>query len=145
MMKLVRESDYVSALRELASRIGPSRADCVVGIKRSGLFPAVFLSHALTLPMFADGEIDAIPPSLGRVLLVDAVVRTGRSIDKVKRRLVRAGHSVQVAVLYKENASSYEVDFFLEAYPALVHFFYERLRWEPGEEAAKLAPLEPER
>jgi hypoxanthine phosphoribosyltransferase len=141
MMKWVGEAEYVQALRRLAAQVAGAQAHCVVGIKRSGLFPAVFLSHALTLPMFACAEIDAIPRELERVLLVDTVVRTGRSIEKPKRRLLRAGHAVTVAVLYRENGSDYPADHFLESYPALVHFFYERLRWEPGEAQASVEPL----
>ncbi|HZU95914.1 MAG TPA: phosphoribosyltransferase family protein, partial [Planctomycetota bacterium] len=101
------------------------------GIKRSGFFPAVYLSHQLGLPMFADAETSQIPERMGHVLLVDAVVNTGKTMERVKRRLLRAGKTVTTAVLYKENSSSYGVDRFLEVHTDLVHFFYERLPWPP--------------
>lgn len=136
MMRYVRAPEYLEALDRLAARLEGLRGaedQAIVGIKRSGLFPAVFLSHRLGFPMFADGEVAAIPAKLSRVLLVDAVVNTGKTMERVKRRLVRGGRSVTTAVLYKENASSYPVDHWLEVHEALVHFFYERLRWEPKE------------
>jgi hypoxanthine phosphoribosyltransferase len=134
MMRYVRAPEYLSALDRLARRLEGQDFDAVLGVKRSGLFPAVYLSHRLGLPMFADAEAGAIPERLVRVLLVDSVVRTGRSLERVKRRLLRRGKRVTTAVLYKENSSEYAVDHFLESHTDLVHFFYERLRWEPRED-----------
>ena len=133
MMRYVRAPEYLAAIEKLATKLASAEADAVLGIKRSGLFPAVFLSHKLGLPMFADAEIDAIPKKLAHVLVVDAVANTGKTMERVRRRLLRAGKRVTTAVLYKENATPYEVDFFLETQSDLVHFFYERLRWEPRE------------
>jgi hypoxanthine phosphoribosyltransferase len=141
MMKYVREPEYHDALRRLAAALEPARWDAVVGLKRSGLFPAVFLSHQLRLAMYADSEVESLPAKFERVLLVDAVVNTGKSIAKVKRALLSAGKTVTTAVLYKENDSAYAVDVFLERYPALVHFFYERLAWQPGANGGMAAPL----
>ena len=131
MMRYVRGPEYLEALERLRDRLQGVRADAVVGIKRSGFFPAVFLSHQLGLPMFADAETDQIPPTLKTLLLVDAVARTGKTMERVKRRLLRAGKDVVTAVLYKENSSDYRVDHFLEVHTDLVHFFYERLPWPP--------------
>ena len=133
MMRYVRGPELLAALETLSGRIDPSGLQAVVGIKRSGLFPAVFLSHRLGLPMFVDAEVGEIPARLERVLLVDAVVRTGRSLERVRRRLLRRGKRVTTAVLYKENGSAHPVDHFLEVHTDLVHFFYERLRWTPSE------------
>ena len=132
MMRYVRGPEFLAALERLRDRLKDAPCDAVVGIKRSGFFPAVFLSHQLGLPMFADAEVEKIPGDLRRILLVDAVTRSGRTMERVKRRLLRAGKEVATAVLYKENASPYEVDHFLEVHSDLVHFFYERLRWEPA-------------
>jgi hypoxanthine phosphoribosyltransferase len=136
MMRYVRAPEYHAALERLAKKLEPVEVDCVLGIKRSGLFPAVFLSHRLGLPMFVDAEAGAIPKKHGRVLVVDAVVNSGRTLERLRRRLLRSGKAVVTAVLYKENQTSYPVDHFLETHEDLVHFFYERLRWEPAPEKA---------
>jgi len=132
-MRYVRGPELLEALERLRELVKGVPADAVCGIKRSGFLPAVYLSHQLGLPMFADAEVGEIPEKLARVLLVDAVVNTGKTMERVKRRLMRAGKSVTTAVLYKENSSAYVVDFHLEVASDLVHFFYERLPWPPRE------------
>lgn len=131
MMRYVRGPEFLAALERLREAVKDARADAVVGIKRSGFFPAVYLSHQLGVPMFADAEVDEIPERLHRILLVDSVARSGRTMERVKRRLLRAKKDVVTAVLYKENATSYAVDHCLEVHTDLVHFFYERLPWTP--------------
>src|SRR5271170_1912868 len=106
MMRHVRGPEFLEALERLRDRLKDVPADAVCGIKRSGFFPAVYLSHQLGLPMFADAEVDEIPARLARVLLVDSVARSGKTMERVKRRLIRAGKTVTTAVLYKENSSS---------------------------------------
>jgi hypoxanthine phosphoribosyltransferase len=133
MMRYVRGPEFIATLERLRDVLRNVPADAVCGIKRSGFFPAVYLSHQLGLPMFADAEIEQIPERLERILLVDSVARTGRTMEKVKRRLLRAGKDVVTAVLYKENASTYAVDHHLEVHSDLVHFFYERLAWTPAD------------
>jgi adenine/guanine phosphoribosyltransferase-like PRPP-binding protein len=130
-MRYVRGPEYLEALGRLREAVKDVAADAVVGIKRSGFFPAVYLSHQLGVPMFADAEIDRIPETIRRVLLVDSVARTGKTMERVKRRLLVAGKEVTTAVLYLENATSYRVDRHLEVATDLVHFFYERLPWTP--------------
>lgn len=132
-MRYVRGPEFLAALERLRDAMKAVPADAVVGIKRSGFFPGVFLSHQLGLPMFADAEVAQIPPELERILLVDSVARSGRTMERVKRRLLRAGKDVTTCVLYKENSTDYEVDHFLEVHTDLVHFFYERLPWTPSE------------
>lgn len=132
MMRYIRGPEFLAALERLAARIDAGTLDAVVGIKRSGLFPGVYLSHQLGRPFFADVEIDKIPAELPRVLLVDAVVRSGRTMERVRRRLLRLEKSVTTAVLYRERDTAYPVDHWLEAHDDLVHFFYEKLPWTPS-------------
>jgi adenine/guanine phosphoribosyltransferase-like PRPP-binding protein len=130
-MRYVRGPELLEALERFKEAVKDVPADAVCGIKRSGFFPAVYVSHQLGLPMFADAETGQIPERMARILLVDAVVNTGKTMERVKRRLLRGGKTVTTAVLYKENSSSYGVDRFLEVHTDLVHFFYERLPWPP--------------
>lgn len=135
-MRYVRGPEFLASLEALRDRVKSVPVDAVCGIKRSGFFPAVFLSHQLGIPMFADAEIPQIPDSIRRILLVDSVARSGRTMERVKRRLLRANKEVVTAVLFKENATDYAVDHFLEAHSDLVHFFYERLPWTPRDQAS---------
>jgi hypothetical protein len=64
--------------------------DAVAGIKRSGLFPAVFLSQQLDLPMFAGREVEAFPyPRLRVPLIVDTCAWSGGSIRRMAGKLER--------------------------------------------------------
>jgi hypoxanthine phosphoribosyltransferase len=66
--------------------------DSVVGIQRSGLFPAVFLSQQLNLPMFVASEFESFPyPRLHAPLVVDTVAWSGGTMRRVLRRLERKG------------------------------------------------------
>ncbi|TXC71458.1 purine phosphoribosyltransferase [Sphingomonas ginsenosidivorax] len=106
--------------RLLADRLADARVDGVVGIARSGLVPAVMLSHMLGVRPFAVLDIarthsDAIradksqPANHGalglermrgrRVLLVDDVVGQGLTLDAACRVLVQAGADPVTATL----------------------------------------------
>jgi len=76
--------------------------DSVIGMKRSGLFPAVFLSEQLRLPMLVNTELDSYPyPRLCRPLLVDTTAWTGSSLRRAVARLERLGvRQVRVLVMF---------------------------------------------
>ncbi|MBN2083235.1 hypothetical protein JW859_13635 [bacterium] len=86
-----RYLETVERFRGLFKTITP-RPDSVVGIKRSGLFPAVFLSHVFALPMFTDGEAKVFPyPKFARPVVVDLAVWSGGSMRHTYGRLARSG------------------------------------------------------
>jgi orotate phosphoribosyltransferase len=90
----VSEVRYFEALQALvaAVRALEPRPDSVVGIKRSGLFPAVVISHQLKLPMFTDGEAKVYPyPKFQLPVVVDTTVWSGASARRVQARLKRRG------------------------------------------------------
>jgi hypoxanthine phosphoribosyltransferase len=84
----------LALVEQLCARAAALRpaADSVVGIKRSGLFPAVVLSHRLKLPFFTATEAKYFPyPRLASPLIVDTVAWTGETIRRCQHRLERAG------------------------------------------------------
>lgn len=112
--------------RLLADRLADARIDGVVGIARSGLVPAVMLSHMLGVRPFAVLDIarthsDAIRAdksqpanhgSLGlermrghRVLLVDDIVGQGLTLDAARRDLLDAGIDPVTATLVVNRAN----------------------------------------
>lgn len=106
-------AELVEAVRELAER-----PDSIIGIKRSGLFPAVYLSEVLKLPMFTDYEAQKFPwPRLRSPLVVDTVAWSGGSIRHTLKQLSTTGaQRAQVMVFFSrcEPAPG------LEAYGAMV-------------------------
>ena len=106
--------------RLLCDRLEGSQIAGVVGIARSGLVPAVMLSHMLGVRPFAVLDIarthsDAVDAeksrpanrgSLGleelrgrRVLLVDDIVGQGLTLEAARRALIAAGSDPVTAVL----------------------------------------------
>lgn len=86
-----RYFDLLDRLLELARTLTPA-VDSVVGVKRSGLFPAVYLSQQLELPMFINTELAGFPyPRLQRPLVVDTSAWTGESLRRTLARLARRG------------------------------------------------------
>jgi hypoxanthine phosphoribosyltransferase len=88
-----RYFELLDRLLGLAHSLDPP-PDSVVGIKRSGLFPAVYLSQQLDLPMFVNTELAGFPyPRLSQPLVVDTSAWTGESIRRTLARLARRGVS----------------------------------------------------
>lgn len=112
--------------RLLADRLTGLEIEGVVGIARSGLVPAVMLSHRMGVRPFAVLDIvrtdsDAVeagksqPADRGalgleamrgrRVLLVDDIVGQGLTLDAGRRALVAAGAEPITAVLVVNHAN----------------------------------------
>jgi hypothetical protein len=95
---IVTSERYLGLLGRLhaaAAALGPP-VDSVVGIKRSGLFPAVVLSHSLKLPFFTATEAKHFPyPRLQWPLVLDTVAWTGETIRRCQYRLERAGVPIE--------------------------------------------------
>ena len=104
------EQTYLALLEKLAlvARGLAPAPDCVIGMKRSGLFPAVFLSHQLGLPMLVDSETKSFPSQKFKLpLIVDTTCWNGRSLRVVYNRLVKAGvHEVRSLVMYARSDPS---------------------------------------
>ena len=118
----------LDSLLDLVTGLDPA-PDAVVGIKRSGLFPAVYLSHRLELPMFTDSEARSLPyPRLSRPVVVDTAVWSGKSVRRTQARLQRCGvPEVPVAVIWARADPFPEVDglHYLELNTRIMHFWYE--------------------
>jgi hypoxanthine phosphoribosyltransferase len=101
----------LDALRDATRALEPA-PDCVVGIKRSGLFPAVYLSQQCDLPMFINTELASFPyPRLSAPLVVDTTAWTGATIRRAIARLQRRGVSeVRVLVMIARESPPPQVE-----------------------------------
>jgi len=72
-------------LGQLTNKIRASKQeyDLIAGITRGGLVPAVMLSHKLNTPMMAMSPLDVLPADK-RILVVDEIYDTGKTLDKVQ-------------------------------------------------------------
>lgn len=107
------------------------KPDCIVGIGRGGLIPAVYMSDRLEVRKlyafkveYYKGEIRGKKPIVtqmppvsrikGNVLLVDDVADTGRTLLLVKKLLEKHAKVVKTATLHYKPQSVIKPDFFAQ-------------------------------
>ncbi|MFT3861808.1 phosphoribosyltransferase [Micropruina sp.] len=124
---------FGAASRELASTVATSgfRPDVIVAVARGGLVAAgalayalgVKLADAMNVEFYTDVATTLPDPVLlaplldiesiagRRVLVVDDVADSGRTMDLVMKILLANGAEVRTAVLYTKPTSVFQVDF----------------------------------
>jgi hypoxanthine phosphoribosyltransferase len=125
----IAQEAFVADIRTLAARLAADTAwapTFLIGIGRGGLVPAVFLSHATGLAMlsvdvsshvaeFSDDALIRLAARTRdgeRLLFLDDINDTGRTIGQLRRALVAAGAvpgSIRFATLLDNLRSSERV------------------------------------
>ena len=119
--------------RILSLDIEPFHA--LFALKRSGWVLGAMLSNRLRLPVFTRSEIESIPEGFERILVVDTVSWTGRSLRRSASRLRDAGAEfVHAAVLFAHEKHDVGVEFDVTVGDVCLHipvfFFHEGFRYE---------------
>ena len=129
--ELIGVDDYTALLdelRQLAASLIPA-PECVIGMKRSGLFPAVYLSHQLELPMLVESEIRSMPcGKFSTALLADTTAWKGKSLRRATLKLERAGvEVVHIVAMFSRREPPPDVPglCFLRRADAIPRFWYE--------------------
>lgn len=124
-MTYVSHADFAADVIALAKQLAADRSwrpDFVIGIGRGGLVPGTYLSHATGLPMLSIDHSSQVPAFAAalvvqlaartrtgeRLLFVDDINDSGRTIEHLRAALAEAGHveeRVRFAVLI-DNISS---------------------------------------
>jgi hypothetical protein len=130
---------FIELLPQLAAatRALSPPPDSVIGAKRSGLFPAVYLSYQLKLPMFTSGELPAFPAGrLVRPLVVDTMSWSGGGLRGVLGALERMGvvEPRALVMFARDPLPDVRGLHYVHTSDRIVHFWYE-LRERPAEEA----------
>ncbi len=136
---VVRYVELLVRLAHAASCIQP-RVDSVIGVIRSGLFPATYLSHQFDWPLFTSADAKRLPlERLRHPLIVDTTIWSGGTMRRLYNRLTRLGAQPQVLAMFARAHPIPAVDRlnYLELSARIPRFWYE----EPdgaGDELAKL-------
>ena len=126
----IPQEQFVADIRTLSARLAADAwmPDFLIGIGRGGLVPAVFLSHATGLPMlsvdFSSQVEDFSGAPLARLaartrdgeklLFLDDINDTGRTIAQLRRTLAEAGAvsgSIRFATLLDNIRSGERVEY----------------------------------
>jgi hypoxanthine phosphoribosyltransferase len=122
-MKKVTYGEVARAVDDILKGCGPALdgIEFVVGVSRGGLFPAMVVSTALVKPLvvaYIDKQdnvhFDRAEWIRGkRVLLVDDIVRTGKTMNKIKELLLKEGafSVTTLAPYYLKDAWRYAPDY----------------------------------
>ncbi len=116
-------SSYHKDMQALQSKVGKD-FDCIVAIKRSGWMLGSFLSNQLDKPVFTVSEIDSIPKNYKRCLIVDDKICTGKSINRVARKLTKRGMFCKTACMYVEK--NVIPDYFVIKLGKITRMWYEK-------------------
>jgi len=122
-MKIINKDKYFLVLTNLFFKLNKYDYDAIVCLKRSGFIMGAYLSNQLGLPLFTPAEIDKIPKELNRILVVDDKIFTGKSINKVKRQLLKKYFQVKTATLFCQ--SNIFPDIYLEKLNGIYKMWYE--------------------
>lgn len=105
---------YIEALI-YSVKLSGERFDAIIGIPRGGLIPAVFLSHALKVPMVTN--LDTVH-SGQKILIVDEICDTGKTLMKVaeyNNHYVKSSNVCYTYVaLVKRTDSKFDLDFWAD-------------------------------
>lgn len=124
---------FYADIGELAAEIKGSNCapDMIVAVARGGWIPAYFLSDLLGIKNMASigikytdkdrtaREIYSLPEPLKkdmRILLVEDILESGRSMEEAAHILESRGCAVQTASLYIAKSALYVPDFYIDKF-----------------------------
>jgi uncharacterized protein len=125
----VDQPEFLTAVHYVAARIRESgwAPDFIIGVGRGGLIPAVYLSHATSVPMLSVDHSSHLPDfaaellvklaamsTAQKLLFVDDINDTGSTITHIKAALTEAGGTidhVRFATLIDNVVSAEKVDY----------------------------------
>lgn len=130
--------EFQNAVKKLAAKID-DKFDIVIGIARGGVIPAVLLSRALdvkdmyVLKVRKDGDERRViaeiftDVSKKKVLLVEDMLETGKSLIVAKRYLEDDGAIVKTACLYTMPMTEIKPDYSLKKVGEIIKFPWEQM------------------
>lgn len=128
-------NEFGKEVHKLAEKID-WKPDAVVGVVRGGVIPATVLANHFNVRKFyvikvshagEERRIKAFEPDVfeKKVLLVEDMLETGKSLKAAKEFLEAKGAEVKTACLYTMPQSEATPDFFLKQVSKLVEFPWE--------------------
>lgn len=114
---------YFQDLDVLCNNVKSMHVDCIVCMKRSGMFPGAYMSFQLNLPLFTTSELNSIPEKFTNVLLLDDKTYSGKSMRHWLIKLIQMEKKITTAAVYLQN--EYKTDLFAVDLGCQHTMFYE--------------------
>lgn len=125
--KWISISDLSTDAMKLASMVS-GKADCIIGVARSGLTPATIVATMLHLPLLVlrESEGDIVDAGHGwrltakdykQPLVIDDTSCTGQSLSRIRKVVEKDGATPKYAVVYYDKQSKEPVDYFVRELP----------------------------
>ncbi len=139
VLSYIDQTDFLAMVQKLSQTIAPGRwqPDFIVGIGRGGLVPAVYISHALQIPMLSIDHSSKVPGFAdqllhkvahmriagSRMLFVDDINDSGGTINYVRKVLGESlgtgftsrDDDMRFAVLVDNASSQARVEFAVQS------------------------------
>lgn len=136
--------DLVLAVQNLADRV-PNQYDLIVGVPRSGLFPANILALKFGRPLIAAGLPESVGPWISgssertfdqpeSILVLDDTATTGKAVLKAKAAVQERYPDalVNTAVVYAAPNTKDMVDYYAEVIPQPRYFEWNLMHSKQG-------------
>ncbi|OGL88597.1 hypothetical protein A3I42_02925 [Candidatus Uhrbacteria bacterium RIFCSPLOWO2_02_FULL_49_11] len=127
---------FTDEMKKLGEKID-YQPDCIVGIARGGVIPAVLLSQQLlvmdmyVLKVRVEGNERKVLAEVftnisnKKILLVEDMLETGKSMSTAKNYLESKGAEVRTACLYIMPHTECKPKYYLKEVPKVAHFPWE--------------------
>ena len=114
----ITRDSYTHLIYQLVEKIKlyEKRFDCVYGVPRGGLIPAVYISYQLNIPLKTYLNLNE------NVLIVDDICDTGKTFSNIKKD---SKGFLKFATLFKHKDCDFNVDFYVEENDKWIVFPYE--------------------
>jgi hypothetical protein len=132
---------YLEAIKRIFAQIAlkNEKFDIVVGLSRGGLIPAVMFSHTFNIPMIsfnphllhvngsprAPINLDISPAIIRRILIIDDISDSGKTLNKSIKFFENCGFIVKTATVYTNEKTCCIPNFTLCTMNNWVTFPYE--------------------
>lgn len=94
---------YFQDIDTLCQQVKTKEIDCIVCMKRSGMFPGAYMSFQLNIPLFTTSELSSIPEKFNNVLLLDDKTYSGKSMRHWLIKLIQMNKKTVTASVYLQN------------------------------------------
>jgi hypoxanthine phosphoribosyltransferase len=120
-------SYYFRLINKLYQKINwdTEEFDYIVSINRGGNIIGTILSHKTRLPLIVMNK-EEVPEVRGKILIVDDISDTGRTLLKVISNL-KTGTSYKTATLHIQNHTHHRPDYYVSTVKQWIIYPYERV------------------